>query len=348
MSFDYDQYIREGTIPHIMCPGCGNGIAMKSIIRAVDSAGIKKDDMVVVSGIGCSSRIPGYLDFNTLHGTHGRAIPFATGIKLAKPKVMVITGDGDALAIGGNHFIHACRRNIDITVVLFNNNTYGMTGGQVSPTTPLKAWQTTTPYGNIDHPFDICALAIAAGATFVARGTSYHTVPLERLITKALQHKGFALVEAIVGCGKRLKVEAPVFRHSQHQIVIGRQAAGLVAVAGPCHRFTSEEDGLHHDTEVEEQIGQLDLAGCEVAESVATPVNQIGFGMNGAGLGMLAQRLGQSCQCPRPQAVIAGHPGDELGLRRPPTPIDSRHLAQARHHLYAERKLPHDFDGAVG
>ena len=202
MSFDYDQYIREGTIPHIMCPGCGNGIAMKSIIRAVDSAGIKKDDMVVVSGIGCSSRIPGYLDFNTLHGTHGRAIPFATGIKLAKPqlKVMVITGDGDALAIGGNHFIHACRRNIDITVVLFNNNTYGMTGGQVSPTTPLKAWQTTTPYGNIDHPFDICALAIAAGATFVARGTSYHTVPLERLITKALQHKGFALVEAIVGC----------------------------------------------------------------------------------------------------------------------------------------------------
>jgi 2-oxoglutarate ferredoxin oxidoreductase subunit beta len=185
-----------------MCPGCGNGIAMKSVIRAIDTAGIEKDDMVVVSGIGCSSRIPGYLDFSTLHGTHGRAIPFATGVKLAKPhlNVMVITGDGDALAIGGNHFIHACRRNIDITVVLFNNSTYGMTGGQVSPTTPLEAWQTTTPYGNIDPPFDICALAIAAGATFVARGTSYHTVPLERLITKALQHKGFALVEAIVGC----------------------------------------------------------------------------------------------------------------------------------------------------
>lgn len=202
MAFDYNEYIREGTIPHIMCPGCGNGIVMKSIIRAVDAAGFKKDEMVAVSGIGCSSRIPGYLDFNTLHGTHGRAIPFATGVKMAKPhlKVMVITGDGDATAIGGNHFIHACRRNIDLTVILFNNYTYGMTGGQMSPATPLGSWQTTSPYGSIDPPFDICALAQAAGATFVARGTAYHTVPLERMIVKALQHKGFALVEVIVGC----------------------------------------------------------------------------------------------------------------------------------------------------
>lgn len=202
MSFDYYKYLRDGTIPHIMCPGCGNGIVMKSIIRAIDSLNLNKDKVAVVSGIGCSSRIPGYLDFNTLHGTHGRAIPFATGVKLAKPemKVLVITGDGDGTAIGGNHFIHGCRRNIDLTVILFNNYTYGMTGGQLSPTTPLGAWQTTAPYGSIDPPFDICALAEAAGATFVARGTAYHTVPLERMIAKAIQHKGFSLVEVIVGC----------------------------------------------------------------------------------------------------------------------------------------------------
>lgn len=202
MAFNYEEYLRMWTMPHILCPGCGDGIVMKSLIRAIHSLGLKKDEVAVVSGIGCSSRIPGYLDFNTLHGTHGRAIAFATGIKLARPdmKVIVITGDGDACAIGGNHFIHACRRNIDITVILFNNWTYGMTGGQLSPTTPVGAWQTTSPYGNIEPPFDICALAEAAGASFVARGTAYHAVPLEKMMIKAIQHKGFSLVEVIVGC----------------------------------------------------------------------------------------------------------------------------------------------------
>ncbi len=202
MTFDYEEYLRSWTLPHILCPGCGDGIVMKSIIRAIHSLSLKKDDIAMVSGIGCSSRIPGYFDLNTFHGTHGRALPIATGIKLAKPqmKVIVITGDGDACSIGGNHFIHACRRNIDLTVILFNNWTYGMTGGQLSPTTPIGARQTTAPYGNFESPFDICALAEAAGATYVARGTAFHAVPLEKMIAKGLKHKGFSLIEAIVGC----------------------------------------------------------------------------------------------------------------------------------------------------
>ena len=156
----------------------------------------------MVSGIGCSSRAPSYVDFNTLHTTHGRAIPFATGIKLAKPDmtVIVVTGDGDATAIGGNHLIHAARRNIDLTVVLFNNSTYGMTSGQYSPTTPTGAFGTTAPYGNIEKPFDICKLVEAAGATYVARGTAYHARILPNLIEKAILNKGFSLVEAITQC----------------------------------------------------------------------------------------------------------------------------------------------------
>ncbi len=133
MAFDYDKYMRPGKLPHIWCPGCAHGIVMKSIIRAIDRVGLEKDRTVIVSGIGCASRMPGYVDFNTLHTTHGRSLAFATGVKMADPSLNVIcvAGDGDALAIGGNHFIHACRRNVDITMVVFNNNIYGMTGGAV-------------------------------------------------------------------------------------------------------------------------------------------------------------------------------------------------------------------------
>jgi 2-oxoglutarate ferredoxin oxidoreductase subunit beta len=189
-------------MPHIWCPGCGDGIVMKSLIRAIDRMGWQKDDICMVSGIGCSSRLPGYLDFNTLHTTHGRPIAFATGVKLAKPSlnVIVITGDGDALAIGGNHFIHACRRNIDMTVLLFNNKTYGMTGGQLAPTAPEGTVATTSRQGSIDPPFDSCKLAIAAGATYVARGTSYHTQQLDRLLEGGLKHKGFSLIEVLENC----------------------------------------------------------------------------------------------------------------------------------------------------
>lgn len=196
-------YLRPGKkFPNVWCPGCGIGIVMGAFIRAVDKLGWNKDEVAMISGIGCSSRMPVYMDFNSLHTTHGRALPFATGVKFAQPhmKVVVITGDGDALAIGGNHFIHACRRNIDITTILINNNIYGMTGGQGSPTTPADSFSTTTPYGNTEKQFDPCNLAMAAGASWVGRGTVYHTTQLENLITKALQHRGFSLLETISNC----------------------------------------------------------------------------------------------------------------------------------------------------
>ncbi|KPJ50895.1 hypothetical protein AMJ40_01485 [candidate division TA06 bacterium DG_26] len=198
----YEDYLRIEKFPHIWCTGCGCGIVLKAIIRAIHRLGLHKDDVVMVSGIGCSSRTPGYVDFNTLHTTHGRAIAFATGVKLVKPglNVMVITGDGDGTAIGGNHLIHAARRNIDLTVVLYNNHIYGMTGGQSSPTTPSGGYGTTTPYGNIEQPFDICALADASGASFVARSTAYHAVQLGRLIEQAIQKRGFSLVEVLTPC----------------------------------------------------------------------------------------------------------------------------------------------------
>jgi 2-oxoglutarate ferredoxin oxidoreductase subunit beta len=197
------QYLRvKKSFPNVWCAGCGIGVVMGSIIRAIDSVGYSKDEVVLVSGIGCSSRLPVYCDFNTLHTTHGRALAFATGVKLANPslKVLVVTGDGDGLAIGGNHFIHACRRNIDITTVLINNQIYGMTGGQVSPTTPHDAYATTAPYGNDEKGFDPTVLAKAAGASYVARGTVYHVQQLDKLIAGGLEKKGFAMIEAISNC----------------------------------------------------------------------------------------------------------------------------------------------------
>jgi 2-oxoglutarate ferredoxin oxidoreductase subunit beta len=198
----YRKYLRLPMFPNIWCAGCGDGIVLKALLRAIDRLQLPQDDVCMISGIGCSSRLPGYVDFNTLHTTHGRALAFATGVKLAKPKmtVIVISGDGDALAIGGNHFIHAARRNIDLTCILFNNLTYGMTGGQYSPTTPSGRLASTAPYGNIEAPFDICRLAEASGATFVARGTTYHATQLDKLITEGIQNKGFSLVEVIVQC----------------------------------------------------------------------------------------------------------------------------------------------------
>ncbi len=200
--FDYSKYMRNTKLPHIWCPGCGHGIVMKSLIRAIAKTGWEKDDIVVVSGIGCASRLPGYVDFNTLHTAHGRALAFATGIKLAKPEmhVIVVSGDGDSLAIGGNHFIHACRRNIDITLVVFNNGIYGMTGGQYSPTTPDGDRSSTSPLGNMEPEFDVTKIAEGAGATFVARGTSYHVPQLDTYIHKGLEHKGFSVIDVTEAC----------------------------------------------------------------------------------------------------------------------------------------------------
>lgn len=197
-----DKYFRAGRLPHIWCPGCGNGIVTGAIVKAIDKLALAKDDVAVVSGIGCSSRASGYLDFNTVHSAHGRALPFATGIKLSEPrlKVIVITGDGDATAIGGNHFIHAARRNIDLTVVVYNNNIYGMTGGQYSPLTPTNSKATTAPYGTVDRPFDVTELAKGAGATFVARATTFHTQVLTDVVMQGIQHEGFSIIEAITAC----------------------------------------------------------------------------------------------------------------------------------------------------
>ena len=197
------KYLRhDKKFPHVWCPGCGIGIMLGSLIRAIDRIGYEKDEVVLVSGIGCSGRLPVYVDFNTLHTTHGRALTFATGVKLAKPslKVIAVMGDGDATAIGGNHFIHAARRNIDLTAIILNNSIYGMTGGQYSPTTPYGMRSTTTVYTNIEHAFKISELAVTAGAVFVGRGTVYHARLLDSLMEKAFLKQGFSVVEVMAHC----------------------------------------------------------------------------------------------------------------------------------------------------
>ncbi len=211
------KYLRhDKKFPHVWCPGCGNGILLGSLIRAIDRTGYEKDDIVLVSGIGCSSRLPVYVDFNTLHTTHGRALTFATGVKLANPRlqVIVVMGDGDATSIGGNHFIHAARRNLNLTAIIVNNNIYGMTGGQYSPTTPYGSYSTTSPFGHIEHPFAIAELAVTAGASFVARCTVYHTNLLDELIEKAIYKRGFAVVEVISNChtqyGRKNNMGGPI------------------------------------------------------------------------------------------------------------------------------------------
>lgn len=188
--------------PTIWCSGCGIGVVMGSLIRAIESLGLENDQVALVAGIGCTARMPVYMDYNTLHTTHGRALAFATGLKIARPdmKVIAIMGDGDAMAIGGNHFIHAARRNIGITALVVNNSIYGMTGGQQSPTTPLDMRATTAPYGNIEPPFPICDLAAAAGATYVARSTVYHPLELDKYLSQAISNEGFSVVEAVSYC----------------------------------------------------------------------------------------------------------------------------------------------------
>jgi 2-oxoglutarate/2-oxoacid ferredoxin oxidoreductase subunit beta len=195
-------YIRERFFPHLWCAGCGHGMVLNGLIRAVDKLGIKKNNIAMVSGIGCSSRISGYLDFHTMHTLHGRALAFATGVKLSRPDLHVIVpmGDGDALAIGGNHFIHAARRNINITAIVMNNRIYGMTGGQYSPLSGYGILASTAPYTNVDQSFDTVELAKAAGATFVARTTAFHAQQMSELIQEAILHKGFAVVEVLSQC----------------------------------------------------------------------------------------------------------------------------------------------------
>lgn len=212
MQNSIEKYLRTERLPHIWCPGCGNGIVLGAMVRAFDKMGCDQDNTVIVSGIGCSSRAAGYMDFNTLHTTHGRALAFATGIKLARPEinVFVIMGDGDSSSIGGNHLIHAARRNIDLTAIIFNNNIYGMTGGQYSPLTPPESLATTAPYNTFERNFDLPELARAAGATYIARSTTYHAAMLTKLIVAGASHKGFSMIEAVTACpvsyGRRNKL----------------------------------------------------------------------------------------------------------------------------------------------
>jgi len=196
-----EKYLRKKALPFLWCPGCGNGTILGATVRAIERLGIR-EDVALVGGIGCSGWIPVYIDADTLHSLHGRTLPFATGLKMSNPKrkVIVFTGDGDCLGIGGNHFIHTARRNLDITVIMVNNQIYGMTGGQVAPTTSLKAKTKTSFYGNPEDPFDACELAKAAGATYVARWTAAHALSLSRSIAEAITHEGFAFIEIITQC----------------------------------------------------------------------------------------------------------------------------------------------------
>ncbi len=202
MAFNYDEYLRTNKMPTLWCWGCGDGIVLKAFIRAVDKLGIDKNDICVVSGIGCSGRFSSYVDMNTIHTTHGRTIAFATGVKLANPDkyVVSVTGDGDAFAIGGNHSIHGARRNIDITMIVIQNFIYGLTNSQTSPTTPQGMWTVTQKAGNIDPAFDACRLMESAGATFVARESVSNPKKLEKVIVEALKHKGFSYVDALTNC----------------------------------------------------------------------------------------------------------------------------------------------------
>ena len=202
MAFNYDEYLRTDKMPTLWCWGCGDGVILKSVIRAIEKIGWNMDDVCVVSGIGCSGRFSSYINCNTVHTTHGRTLAYATGIKLANPtkKVIVVGGDGDGLAIGGNHTIHASRRNIDLNYIIINNFIYGLTNSQTSPTTPQGMWTVTMSRGNIDPTFDACKLVEAAGASFIARETMLDPKKLERVLVKGFEHKGFSFIEVFSNC----------------------------------------------------------------------------------------------------------------------------------------------------
>jgi len=223
----YEWLRHDKKFPHVWCPGCGLGIVLGSLVRSLVKSGLDRNDVVLVSGIGCSGRLPVYVDVGSVHTTHGRALTFATGIKLSKPElaVVVVMGDGDATAIGGNHLIHAARRNLDLTAIIVNNQTYGMTGGQYSPTTPLGSRATTAVYGHIEPAFDISALTATAGAAFVGRATVYHVVQMDHMFLRALQKPGFAVVEVLSPCptnfGRQNVLGSPVdiMRDLKHRAV---------------------------------------------------------------------------------------------------------------------------------
>lgn len=229
------KFLRNNVLPHMWCSGCGNGIVLSAILRAFEELDYKNEDTVVVTGIGCWGKADDYLTTNALHTTHGRALAFATGLKAVNPHlhVVVLMGDGDSVTIGGNHFVHAARRNIDLTAIVVNNLNYGMTGGQFSATTPAGSFTKTTVYGNPERELDICALAEVAGANYVARETVYNGMSLQTYIKEALNKKGFSLVEAVSPCSthfgsnNRMKVPITLLRWLKEKGVSGEHYAGI-------------------------------------------------------------------------------------------------------------------------
>jgi 2-oxoglutarate/2-oxoacid ferredoxin oxidoreductase subunit beta len=209
------KYLRMDQMPTFLCPGCTHGIAYQSMLRTIDKLALSQEKTIIVCAIGCAGRLPLYLDFPVIRTCHGRALPVAQGVKLANPdlNVIVFMGDGDAAGIGGNHLIHSCRRNFDITAIVASNEIYGMTGGQYSPTTGKGKLASTAPFGMIEPQMDICKVAMASGASFVARGTAYHVAQLDDLFEQAITHKGFSLFEILTTCpthlGRRNKIKKP-------------------------------------------------------------------------------------------------------------------------------------------
>jgi len=249
-----NKYVREDVLPHILCPGCGIGTVINAVARALKNLEVPPEDVVVVSGIGCSGRASGYFNTDSVHTTHGRALPLATAIKITKPhmKVIVIAGDGDLFAIGGNHFIHSARRNIDLTVIAVNNFNYGMTGGQLGPTTPSHAVTSTSKQGNFEHPFNLVHLAAAAGAVYVARWTTFHVNLLTKSIEKAISKRGFSFIDVISQCPtyfdryNRLGDAVSALKLFQKRSVIKNGYDPALAIADPfdkiiCGEFVNKE-----------------------------------------------------------------------------------------------------------
>lgn len=242
--------MRDSMFPTIFCPGCGVGNIMNYTARALDELKQDMTKVVFVSGIGCSSRLPAYFNAYGIHTTHGRAIAFATGIQLSNPdlKVIVFTGDGDCASIGGNHLLHGIRRNVDLTVIVANNNIYGMTGGQSSPTTPLGAKTTTTPYGNVEYSIDIAQLAVLLGAPYVARWTTAHPMQTIRSIKRGITKKGFSLIEILSQCptsyGRRneLKTAVDYFKFFRENTLLYDDMGGKKTISE--HRYEVEHRTL--------------------------------------------------------------------------------------------------------
>lgn len=259
------EYIRSRFFPHIWCPGCGHGMVLNGLLRAVEALGLEKSRVCMVSGIGCSSRISGYVDFHSMHTMHGRALACATGIKMARPDISIFVpmGDGDALAIGGNHFIHACRRNIDMVAVVMNNRVYGMTGGQFSPLSGRGIRATTAPYASIDRAFDTVKLAVGAGASFVARTTSFHVREISNLIQRAFKHRGFSVLEVLSQCptysGRHNKLGGAVQMlewYRDNTALIGSKSRRQLRSSGRFYRHHGQWRGPGHGDHGQHQAGR--------------------------------------------------------------------------------------------